>query len=80
MLVTVTSTGPAAWAGLVTVICVSLLTVIAPVAFAVPPNFTVFAPVKFVPVIVTGVPPVAGPEPGETPVTVGPKVNPEFRI
>jgi hypothetical protein len=35
------------------------------------PNFTVFAPVKFVPVIVTGVPPAAGPDAGEMPVTTG---------
>ncbi len=70
-VVTVISTVPAASAGLVTVIEVSLLTVIAPVAFGVPPNMTSFAPVKPTPVMVTGVPPAVEPAVGETPVTVG---------
>ena len=35
------------------------------------PNFTVEAPVKFVPVIVTDVPPAVEPLDGEIPVTVG---------
>jgi hypothetical protein len=35
------------------------------------PNLTAVAPVKFVPVIVTGVPPVAGPVFGESFLTVG---------
>jgi hypothetical protein len=38
---------------------------------AVVPNFTALAPVKFVPVMVTDVPPVGGPELGVTAVTVG---------
>jgi hypothetical protein len=35
------------------------------------PKATLVAPVKFVPVIVTVVPPAAGPDVGEIPVTVG---------
>jgi hypothetical protein len=67
-VVTVTSTVPAP-AGEVAVICVALFTVnvVAPVA----PNFTAVAPVKFVPVMVTLVPPAAGPLAGLTLVTVG---------
>lgn len=81
ILVTVTSKVPAVWAGLVTVIRVSLLTVMAPVALAVLPNFTVFAPVKPFPVMVTVVPPAAVPEVGEMPVTAaGTPVKPEFTI
>ena len=38
---------------------------------AVEPNDTLVAPVKFVPVIVTLVPPAVGPDVGETDVTVG---------
>ena len=38
---------------------------------AVPPNDTAVTPVKFVPVIVTDVPPDAGPVVGEIEVTVG---------
>jgi len=38
---------------------------------ATPPKRTLVAPVKFVPVMVTVVPPVLGPEVGETLVTVG---------
>jgi hypothetical protein len=69
-VVTVTSTGPAAEpAGLVTVIWVALLTVNVPAAVA--PNLTEVAPVKFVPVIVTIVPPAIGPRFGVTSVTVG---------
>ena len=41
-----------------------------PVA-AVAPNVTAVAPVKLVPVIVTVVPPAAGPDVGEIDVTVG---------
>jgi hypothetical protein len=40
-------------------------------AAAVDPNFTEVMFVKFVPVIVTAVPPPAGPELGEIEVTVG---------
>src|SRR6202011_4007844 len=68
-VVTVTSTAPAASAGELAVIEVALFTV-KPVA-AVPPNSTAVAPVRFVPVIVTTVPPVVGPLVGLTAVTVG---------
>ena len=49
---------------------VALLTV--KLVAAVVPNLTVLAPVKPVPVTVTEVPPVLGPELGATAVTVGP--------
>ena len=39
---------------------------------AVPPNETPVAPRRFVPVIVTVVPPPLGPDVGLIPVTVGP--------
>lgn len=65
---TVTSTVPVP-AGLVAEIEVAELTV-KPVA-AVEPNRTAVAPVKLVPVIVTGVPPAWAPCVGESPVTVG---------
>jgi hypothetical protein len=67
-VVTVTSTVPAP-AGEVAVICVALLNV--NVVAAVAPNFTAVAPVKFVPVMVTTVPPAAGPLAGLTLLTVG---------
>jgi hypothetical protein len=67
--VTVTVTAPAAFAGAVAVICV-LLTTTTFVAAAVP-NVTVAPDAKFVPVIVTDVPPAAGPLLGDTPLTVG---------
>ena len=38
---------------------------------ALAPKFTALTPTKFVPVTVTAVPPVLGPEAGLTPVTVG---------
>ena len=60
---------PAACAGDVAVIWVAELTV-KPVA-AVPPNVTAVAPEKFVPVMITVVPPVDGPAVGEIEVTVG---------
>ena len=60
---------PVAPAGDVAVICVELLTV-KPVA-AVAPKVTAVAPLNPVPVIVTDVPPVDGPEAGETDVTAG---------
>ena len=41
---------------------------------AVPPNDTDVAPVKFVPVIVTGVPPAVEPELRLRPVTVGARI------
>jgi hypothetical protein len=75
VLVTTTSTVPAAWAGVVAVIDVLLATV-TPVA-AVPPKVTVSPAAKFVPVMVTPVPPLVGPELGETEPTVGAGVPPE---
>ena len=69
MVVTRTSTVPALPAGAVAVICVAELTV-KPVA-AVAPKLTAVAPVKFVPVITTDVPPPVGPAVGEIDVTVG---------
>src|ERR1035441_5093136 len=56
---TATVTAPAAWAGVVAVMVV-LFTTVTPVA-AVPPNVTVAPAAKFVPVIVTAVPPAGGP-------------------
>jgi hypothetical protein len=68
-LVTTTFTAPAACAGVVAVICVALTTTtfVAPA----PPNVTVAPVAKFVPVMVTPVPPAAGPLLGLTLVTVG---------
>src|SRR5437879_6142782 len=69
-IVTMTSARPAAWAGVVALICVALTTV-TPVA-PVPPTVTVAAPVsKFVAVIGIGVPPAGGREGGPTPLAVG---------
>src|SRR5215472_4471958 len=68
-VVTVTSTTPAVPAGEFAVTVVALTTV-RPVA-AVVPNLTAVAPGKFVPVIVTSVPPANGPDVGLRPVTVG---------
>ena len=68
-LVTVTVTAPAACAGVVAVIDV-LLTTTTLVA-AVPPNDTVAPVAKFVPVMVTAVPPPVGPLFGVTLLTVG---------
>jgi hypothetical protein len=69
-VVTETATaGPAAWA-LVTAVKVVLLVKWTDAA-AVAPNVTVDAAVKEVPVMVTEVPPVAGPLEGVTVVTVG---------
>jgi hypothetical protein len=67
-VVTVTSTVPLP-AGEVAEIEVAELTV---KAAGTVPKFTAVAPVKFVPVIVTLVPPAAGPLFGEIDVTVGP--------
>src|SRR5580704_7063718 len=70
-VVTVTSTTPPIPpGGEVAVICVALFTVY-PVA-AVAPKVTAVAPVKFVPVITTDVPPCVAPEVGASPVTPGP--------
>ena len=68
VVVTRTSTVPVP-AGDVAVIWVAELTV-KPVA-GVAPKLTAVAPVKFVPVIVTVVPPATGPDVGEIDVTVG---------
>jgi len=78
--VTATVTAPALPAGVVAVIDV-LLTTTTLVA-AVAPNFTVAPAAKFVPVIVTAVPPVAGPLFGLTLLTVGATtyVNPLARL
>jgi hypothetical protein len=64
---TVMSTAPVP-AGEVTVICVLVSDVI---VAAVLPKFTAIAPTKFVPVIITEVPPAVEPEAGEMPDTVG---------
>ena len=69
VLVTTTSTAPAACAGVVAVIEV-LLATFTPVA-AVPPSFTVAPARKPVPVMVTVVPPARLPVAGEIPLTVG---------
>src|SRR5260370_3807444 len=68
-VVTVTSTVPAASAGEVVVMLVSLTTV--KVSAVVSPKLTTPAPVKPVPVIVTTVPPASGPAAGVTAVTTG---------
>jgi len=67
--VTVTVAAPALPAGVVAVICVALTTTTFVAAAA--PNVTVAPAAKFVPVIVTGVPPAAEPRFGETLATVG---------
>ena len=68
-VVTVTSIVPAMCTGEVAVIVV-MLTTVTDVA-AVAPKLTPVAPVRFVPVIVTEVPPAVGPAFGLTDVTVG---------
>jgi len=69
LLATTTLTAPAVWAGVVAVIDV-LLTTFTAVA-AVPPTLTVAPARKPVPVMVTPVPPLAGPEFGVIALTVG---------
>jgi hypothetical protein len=69
-LVTVTVTAPAVPAGVVAVIVVLLTTTT--LAAAVLPNVTVAPEAKFVPVMVTAVPPATGPLLGLTLLTVGP--------
>jgi hypothetical protein len=66
---TVISTVPADSEGEIAVIWVSLSTV--KLDAAVEPKATAVAFAKFVPVIVTEVPPAVGPAAGLTPVTVG---------
>src|SRR3989442_1657961 len=65
--VTTTSATPAAWAGVVALICVALTK--ATLVAAVPPTVTVAVASKFVPVMVVAVPPAVGPEAGLTPLT-----------
>jgi hypothetical protein len=67
--VTVTVTAPALPAGVVAVICVPLTTTTFVAALL--PKITVAPAAKFVPVIVTAVPPAVVPVFGETLVTVG---------
>ena len=69
LTVTVTVTAPALPAGVVAVMVV-LFTTTTLVA-AAPPNVTVAPAAKFVPVIVTAVPPVVDPLLGDTLLTVG---------
>jgi hypothetical protein len=68
-VVTRTSTAPAACGGVTAVIEVRLVTV--KLAAAVPPNVTAITPVKFLPAMMTLVPPAVGPLFGETEATVG---------
>ena len=68
-LVTTTFTPPAACAGVVAVICVAFVTTT--LVAAVPPNVTPAPAWNPVPVIVTAVPPLVGPEFGEIDETVG---------
>ena len=65
---TTTFTVPDEFGGVVTV---RLVAVFAPSAAATPPKVTDVAPARFVPVIVTEVPPVVGPVDGETCEIVG---------
>jgi hypothetical protein len=67
--VSVTATGPAAWAGVRSVTLVGL--VIRTVVAGDPPKSTATAPRRLVPVIVTGVPPVTLPAGGVTDEMVG---------
>jgi hypothetical protein len=69
LTVTVTVTAPALPAGVVAVIWVALTT--ATLVAAAAPNVTVAPVAKFVPVIVTAVPPAVGPLFGDTLLTVG---------
>jgi hypothetical protein len=73
--VTVTVTAPAVPGGVAAVICVALPTTT--FVAAAPPNVTVAPAAKFVPVIVTAVPPAVGPPFGDTLVTVGEVVTPD---
>jgi hypothetical protein len=67
--VSVTATGASAWAGVLTVTFVGPVT--CTVVPGAPPNVTALAPVRLVPVTVTGVPPATGPFDGVTEVMVG---------
>jgi hypothetical protein len=69
-VVTVTFTAPAlVTAGLTTTIWLAVLLI--RLVTAAVPKFTAVAPARFVPVIVTNVPPVTGPTVGLRPVTTG---------
>ena len=68
-MVTITSLAPAVPAGVVAVMVVGLTTVT--LVAELPPTVTVAPVMKLVPEIVIGVPPAAGPEVGDTAVTVG---------
>jgi hypothetical protein len=68
-VVTVMSTVAAAWGGATAVICVALLTTT--VLAGTLPKFTWLVLLKFVPVMVTTVPPPPGPDDGDTAETVG---------
>ena len=68
-VVTIMPTSPPLRAGVIQVIVV-LFTMLREVA-AIPPNVTDVAPVKFVPVIVTLVPPAVLPDDDEMPVIFG---------
>jgi hypothetical protein len=67
--VTVTVTAPALPAGVVTVICVPLITTT--FVAATPPKVTAAPGAKLPPVIVTAVPPAVDPLFGDTLLTVG---------
>ena len=69
LTVTITVTDPEACDGVVAVIDVLLTTTT--FVPAVPPNVTVAPAAKFVPVIVTPVPPAVGPTLGDTLLAVG---------
>ena len=75
--VTITSTVPALVAGATAVIDMELFTV--KLVAGVPPKLTPVAPVNPVPVIVIVVPPVAGPETGDTAVILAAGTNPGAR-
>ena len=68
-VVTIMPTAPALRTGVIQVIVV-LFTTLRFVADN-PPNVTMVAPVKFLPVIVTFVPPAMPPDDGEMPVMLG---------
>lgn len=69
VLVTVVVTVPTVFAGVVAVMVVPFET--ETLVAATVPNLTLAPAAKFVPVIVTAVPPAIGPEFGEMPDTVG---------
>ena len=70
LVTTCTSTVPAVCEGAMALIELAEFTIYE--VAAVPPNVTLVTPLKLVPLMVTLVPPDPVPEPGETPLTVGP--------